>query len=1109
MKKFENLTTDGNEKSVKIGKNIPTEAAGISWFSSLKVSPRNNISVVDISGTIQENRITNEDGLQATLAFADELGFLKKIDGTYDFPSNDITVGNIFLNRATNTEKIDITQTDASGFVHYIYISRYFINGPANMSLISLKQYVPFESIRGLNIKVLDAGNNDYVDPITNIKKYRILLEPFKTLSNYAGNEWPYRIIVLLDSDEPTNLKLVYDKVECDDNANVYNLNLNYTETINAITYFNEIPEESFVIDNNYKDKNNFSIKKIDDKYRTLISEVNKQSGYQIVVPSKAIKDYRTFEVFNWRMIARTRNNINFDQINHGSEIDSSGTIIQKTVNVGVLCSNDNDLSVEGSYPTANPYIFGRLQNSPFNLAKYTFINPARTDTDKTKASYWLVNIDSIDDLNDYDVLAWSPPVSITANQNAKIQEFLRKNGTLILDMSSGTCNATVLNTQLSLSSATTSSNYIDTVDTNVLLDNTKNGGWTIQDGIFEKDNYGIYGSNYSYRGNAYKNYKYFNSAATANSFLNLGASSTSAYSAGVVLAYPNSGDSLSRGNIIGTTFPLMPYCNSIYSVNSPEQVADSNYGPTAADPSGTTLYSGIVEGPFKLLYNIVSYALYCRSQATRSIDIRSSLYNFITQWDSSWTMDQDALFDDEKEQYFTQISINNLGSKYARNIISNNSSIFDFYKSSLSSFLPPAQREIIQSLSSSNVEIFIEVTNPDVAISNTTVVNTSTNINNENIPSSYYLFKVTDPNIKCFAYTNKVSPKLTIPSNFGAYAIMDSQHSTSGTLRLNNELNVLNSFRSYPFNLTSKYNYARAIDKPVSFDVNLDTSLTVTFNASLKEVRTITTNPTKPSGEVVPVGAPCISIKSAIDDLGLLRTTASSNANNVFPYTGDIDIHKSTRMWYYQGGPPPPNDLTAEDIAGIASAILAAAGVASTSTWTSASFVNTKAKPPTDSGATTGSTTTTVAPTTTTPRATPTSTAPPTTTPATTSTTTSTTIPANTAPPTTTIASPPKETRVALKSWKFKGKDFNKTNTAVIDAEIYISIFSDKTIKRTVYRITGEDYISGNPLEYVKTNTLSISDALKITPSSSFSQYFGGGPNDYVAIYNKIKAYA
>jgi hypothetical protein len=1103
MKKFENLTIDGNEKSVKIGKNVPTEAAGISWFSSLKINPGNNISIVDLSGTIQENRITNEDGLKATLAFGDELGFLKKIDGSYDFPSNDVTVGNIFLNRSTNAEKIDISQTNADGFVHYMYISRYFINGPANISLISLKQYMPAESISGLNIKVIDKNNNEYIDTVTNIKKYRILLEPFKTSNNYAGNQWPYRVIVLFDSDQPNNLRLVYDKVECDDNANIFNLNLNYTETINSIPYFSEIPEESFVIDDNYKDKNNFSIKKIDDKYRTLISEVNKQSGYQIIVPSKAIKDYRTFEVFNWRMIARTRNNINFDQINYGEELDSSGNIKQKTVNVGVLYSGSSTSVILNS--SINPYIFGRLQNSPFNLAKYTFANPNALTTNKALASYWKVDIDSINDLNNYDVLAWSPSTRLTANQSAKILEFIRKNGTLILDMHDGTCDARTLNPQLNVSSGTTSSNHIATVNTNVLLDNTKNGGWSIVDAIFEQEHYGIYGSNYTYRGNTYKNYKYFNNAAAINSFLNLGASSGSAHSAGIVLAYPNSGDSLSRGNIVATTFPLMPYCNAIYNNTSQEQVADSNYGDTTADPANTTLYSGIVEGPFKLLYNIVSYALYCRSQATRSIDIRSSLYNFITQWDSSWTMDQDALFDDEKEQYFALTSINNLESKYARNIIGNNSSMFDLYKSSLSDFLPPIQKDIVQTLSPANVEIFIEVTNPDVVINNATLVEQSNAVDLTNIPSSYYLFKVTDPNIKCHAYTNKVSPKLTIPSNFGAYAVIDSQHSSSGTRRLNNELNVLNSFKSYPFNLTSKYNYARAVDKPLIFDVTLNTTLTATFNATLKEERTIKVNPTQPSGQVVPASAKCISIKSAIDDLGLLRTTTSSNANNVFPYTGDIDIHKSTRIWYYEGGGPPPLALTAEDIAGITSAILAAAGVSNISTYTSASFGSVVVKPNDNNGTTGGSPTTTIPPTTAPPTTAPRTTVPPATTTTTvpaTTTTTTTTIPVTTAPPTT-VNIAPADARVPLKTWAFNRTEFNpKTNVFVINARVTVSIFSNKTIKRSVHDGTLQN-------AFIKQNVWSINDALKITNPITFTAYFGGSAADYGWYYNTIKSYA
>ena len=41
-----------------------------------------------------------------------------------------------------------------------------------------------------------------------------------------------------------------------------------------------------------------------------------------------------------------------------------------------------------------------------------------------------------------------------------------------------------------------------------------------------------------------------------------------------------------------------------------------------------------------------------------------------------------------------------------------------------------------------------------------------------------------------------------------------------------------------------------------------------------------------------------CKNVVSAIDDIGLLRTDDPSSSNNIFPYTGDIDIHGETKMW-------------------------------------------------------------------------------------------------------------------------------------------------------------------------------------------------------------------
>jgi len=1106
MKKFENLTSNENEKSTKIGNNVPAKAAGIAWFSSKKINPKNNVSVVDLSTTIQENKTIETETSGSILAYADELGFLKKIDGNYNFQSNNLTIGNVFLNKSTNTERLNISDIDPNDFVHYIYMSRYFINGPANLSLISLKQFVPEDSIKGLNIRVLNADNSEYINTSSNTKKYRILLEPFRTTNNASSNEWPYRIIVLLDSTSPTNLKLVYDKVECDDNANVFNQVLNYTETVNAVPYFSEIPEESFVIDNNYKDKNNFSIKKIDDKYRTLISEINKESGYQIITPSKAINDYRTFEVFNWRMIARTKNNVNLDQLNYGQNIDESGNISQRVVKIGVLYSPTN----QPDNSSINPYIFYRLENSPFNLSKYKFINPNPAAT-KAFADYWKVNIDEIDNLDDYDVLAWSPSFTLTADQTMKLREFLRKNGTLILDLHDGLCDARSLNTQLSLSAATISSNYKEMKEDNVILDPTKNGGWSIVDGIFEKDYYGIFGSNYSYRSNTYKQYKYFDNTIESNSFLNFGLNSSSKQPTGIVLGYPNSGDSLSRGNVIATSFPLLPYCNSIYSLSSPEQAADSNYGLVYdEDPSGT--YSGIVEGPFKLLYNIISYALYCKAQASRNIDIRNSLYNFVTPWDSSWAMDSDALFDEEKQQYFTAVSISASESRYARDILKLSSSTFDFYKTALSAFLPPIQREIVNRINSSNVEIFIEVTNPDIIISNAQAISPEDFESNENIPSSYYLYKVTNPDVKCFAYTNKVSPKLVVPSNFGSYAVIEKPFSSSNTRRLNNELNVLNSFKSYPFNLTSKYNYARATDKPLSFNVTVDTQLTATFTALLKEQTKIVVNPTKETGQPVKVQANCIEIKSAIDDLQLLRTTSSSNANNVFPYTGDIDIHRNTRIWYASGDDKKDDEvaplvLSDEDIAQ-----LLAAGATLGIDYGTVVFGSNNSKPSTtvvpadryDRPVPTGAapTTSTVPPT-----RPPTSTTPANTVPA--------TVPPTTLPPapSTTIARPttstlpptvvgPSRLRDSVDNWRFDRMQFNEQRNGTMKVRIHIFIYANKKVYRQVHKLVGLNY------SFVEESSYTIAEILKITDATRFSQLFGGSESDYQFFYNKFKAY-
>lgn len=898
MQLFENETISGAEKAIKIGTRVVSGDVNLAWFTSEEIKPSNSISIVDSSSAIAENFITDVSSNEPHMAYADELGFLRTVDGKYNLPTNNLTISNLFLSKPTFTERVSIANIDAKDYVHYMYVSRFFLPSQAGLNIISRRQFVEYDKLKSLAIKVIDSSNKEYIDPSNNKRKYRILLEPFKTDSNINNTELPYRIIVLLDHDQPSGLKLVYDKVECDEDGNMFNLETQYTESINAVQYFEEVPEESFVIDENYYDKEHFSIKKSEQKYSDVFSTNINHSGYQVIAPTKAINDYRVFEVFNWRLIARSSVNINFDQINYGQELDAAGNVIQRTVKVGVLYSSAMG-QIQNS--VINPYIFLRLQNSPFNLSKYSFINPLQQNTINTnEANYWKVDIDNIDDLSQFDILAWSPTFSITANHKSKLDSFIRANGTLILDMSSTSADATIINPQLAVDYNLIPSAYIDMIEDSVVVDYRKNGGWTLVDQIFEKPYYGIYGANYISRTNTYKTYPYFKSSATEKTFLKCGQSSSTAKPIGIVIDYPSVGDAVTKGNIMSCTFPLMAYCNSIYSSASPEQVSNSNYADISAEPASTTIYSGIQEGPFKLLYNTISYALYSKALASRSIDLRSSLYNYVSPWKSSWAMNSSALLDDEKSEYFTKVSINTSTDIYTRDLTSNDSSLFDYYKKSLAALLPDAQRDILSNISYENTDFYLEITNPDIKVVNATVVDEDDFSVNENIPSSYTLHKVSFPNSKAFAYTDKWSPKLEPPDKIGTYAIVDRALASSSTRELSNNLNVLASFKSYPFNLQSSYNYAVAKDKPLILNANIKSNLTLTQNVSLSyTVRTIVKPyiPSTPDTQVTVIPS-CVNFKSSIDDLNQLRTTNISADSNIFPYTGDIDIHLQTKIW-------------------------------------------------------------------------------------------------------------------------------------------------------------------------------------------------------------------
>lgn len=890
MEKFVNLTSDGKEKAVKIGNNVPNNSVGLAWFNAEEITAGNSLSFIDISTSIQENRVGNGISGEKVLAYADELGVLHRLDGNYNFYSNDLTISNVPLTEAFTTQRVYADSVDVNDFIHYKYVSRYFISAPPFFSPSSDRDFLDPDKLSDLSIKVIDSEGFEYLDTISGKRKYRILLEPFKTSNNYSRNEIPCRVVVFFNADPPINLKLVYDKVDSDEYGNIFSQELSYAETVNAVPYMSEVPEESTVVDKNSYNKNIFSLKKVNDKYSTLVDSSNIAGGYQIFSPSKGFSDYRTYEIFNWRLIAKSRLSINLDEIDFGDELDGD-LLALRTVNAGVLYSSSN----QKTNSVINPYAFQRLEKSPFNLFKYRYVNPNSDLDDTLLADYWKVDIDTVDDLRDYDILVWSPNFKISEVHANKLTTFLRNNGTVVLDLSLGDADATELDAFLQVERDTILGNHTVMSETSPILSSAKSGGWNLNDTAFDQPYYGIFGSSNTARTGdpVYRRYRSFSSSE--NSFILSGFDETSAASSiGTLLPFITSSDRVSRGNIVATTFPFLQYCNSIYSTSQNQEPLNSNYGNSSLDTEDRNFYSGVVEGPLKLLFNISAYATYCKAHSSRIIDTRSAVYNFVSDWNSSWVMNNDALLDDEREELYVNVSSNSSSQFYARDLIKDYPTILDFYKNELSKILPDYQRDKIAT-NVDTIEMYIETTNPDVEVYNSTLISNDLAIEEEDIPSSYTVWKMNDNDEKLYAYTTKGSPILRVLSSMGPYTILTKPVSASGNAVLSNNIGVLNSFKSYPFKLSSSYSYVAVPEEKASrFNVKVNFSCSATFTATLNQPEEIMSEPL-PGEDTSPN---CFSFRSALDDLGQGREANTSSPSNIFPYTGDIDLGNKTAIW-------------------------------------------------------------------------------------------------------------------------------------------------------------------------------------------------------------------
>jgi len=588
------LNSDSDIKFKKTN-NLPVDdqSVGLAWFSSKPISPANNLSITDLSGFTPENAYATEINsnpldLKNKLVFANELGVLEDENANTIFDCEDVSISDLFLDEQTLDKRYVHREIKNEMFVHSYYVSRYYTMLPTDSFLIdNLNSFIEENKIPK-SIKVIDENGQEYVDKNSGIKKYRILLDQIDHSVYEERSNRPYKIVVLFSDPHPKNLQLVYDKVYLSSTESISSVVPQYKENINVVNVFNQIAEESIAVDNSMRNKKIFSKKSITFK-NNIINNNFSTDGFEIVVPRKAISDNRTYETFNWRLIAKIFRQVDVSSVNGQEEIDSELNIKQKVINCAVLCTSSqlSEMKTSGNYGSANPYIFYRLQQSPYNLSKYSYVNP-NSSAPTNAAVHWLMSIDAItnEQLSSFDILAWSPISPITREQGQKVKYFVENTqGTIVLDLSQSS-GAENIDPSLTISTDSYQLNTWSYNTNNVFLDEKKNNAWPINASVFEAvtinstnyDVYSLFG-----RSNVGSLALGITTTKTAKEF-------TGSYSeSNVVLknsrdkpifvgyGYTNVADALLRGNVLATTCTMLKYCNDVYQPSSIFDFATAN----------------------------------------------------------------------------------------------------------------------------------------------------------------------------------------------------------------------------------------------------------------------------------------------------------------------------------------------------------------------------------------------------------------------------------------------------------------------------------------------------------------------------------------------------
>lgn len=672
MKRFRNQTTEGNEKAIRRGVRVPDGDVNLAWAKAPALTPANNLVIIDTSGMTPEN--TDGTINNRKLMFADELGILQDEFGNQVAFDEYPAVADVF----SIDEDFKITpgnEYTPGSILPFVHISRYF-----HIDLVGYATESTVKQLKLANVKVVDRNGRDYVDEAGNAR-YRIAIS---SVSRYAStleegevapSQMAYRVYAYVDDDVNEELYLKYNKVELGEDGFFRNQNINHIELLNPLPYYQYWPEETDVFDPANAHKRIYSTKPTNQKEQVLGINSTSADGYKVYVPKKAVTDPRLFQLFRWRVSCDFIEKVKVDP-----------TRTRQVVRAGVA---HTAAGVGRSNSAKNFYPFYNLLMSEYNAADIDFVNPL-TDKEnndfgtgviaKNQADYWKVNFDTVtnEQLKEFDIIVWHPETTRFnfAPYLGKIMYFVEQlGGTLIVQchnrampqglnvtFSSVVDPITGTAHEMGTSSTWTTSRSIRPRSTSdVFFDaNDQMGGWDFNDGTSDE-----YSSMHIAQlqlttrpewTNGDGKSLYITSYKTSDHVVvEADASTGASTSAGARLIRR---DYASGGCLIIDTVNITQ--NELVNATTGALVSmnqDSTAYDAGSDAAYTEMVSAwVVEGTYKLFYNIVLYAMKGKILDDSDEFTLSTAWTFSSDWHPSWVINNDTA--DGKDDVLSQSEI-------------------------------------------------------------------------------------------------------------------------------------------------------------------------------------------------------------------------------------------------------------------------------------------------------------------------------------------------------------------------------------------------------------------------------------------------------------------